>query len=196
MDGALLQESRAKLNALALKDLERQKLEHAKNELESYIYFVRNKLIDDEEQIKPVTTEEQMEELRSMSSAAEDWLYDDGYTAGREAFEEKLSQLTAPMSDLLYRVQEVTDRPAAVAVAKEKLEKVRNLMKKWESTKPQVTELERMEVLVEVEKVEVTIVDKVSRQEEADPKGPPVFMSSEVKKWWKDLEIMVTKLNK
>jgi len=39
-------------------------------------------------------------------------------------------------------------------------------------------------------------VDKVSRQEEADPKGPPVFMSSEVKKWWKDLEIMVTKLNK
>jgi septal ring factor EnvC (AmiA/AmiB activator) len=49
-------ESKAKMEGLAQKDKERQNLEAAKNNLESYIYKIKNKLIDDEDNVKKVST--------------------------------------------------------------------------------------------------------------------------------------------
>lgn len=45
---AIMAESKAKLEMLAQKDKERMLLEEAKNTYEAYIYFIRNKLSDDE----------------------------------------------------------------------------------------------------------------------------------------------------
>merc|ERR1712232_1490520 len=50
----LKEESEAKLENLADLDRERQKLEAIKNKVESYIYYIKNKLIDDEDTINSV----------------------------------------------------------------------------------------------------------------------------------------------
>merc|ERR1712157_452595 len=54
-----LEESKAKLALLAAKDKALQELEEMKNKLESYIYYIKNKLSDKEEEIAKVSTEEQ-----------------------------------------------------------------------------------------------------------------------------------------
>merc|ERR1712087_875566 len=56
-----LKESQEKLLDLAIKDKERIMLEESRNKVESYIYFIKNKMSDDEEEIAKVTTEEQRE---------------------------------------------------------------------------------------------------------------------------------------
>merc|ERR1712128_92650 len=46
---ATMEESQSKLQALADADAARIKLEESKNKVESYIYKIKNKLIDDED---------------------------------------------------------------------------------------------------------------------------------------------------
>lgn len=45
-------------------DDERKAKEAALNELEAYIYKVKNRIIDDEDQLKLVSTDEQRQEVR------------------------------------------------------------------------------------------------------------------------------------
>merc|ERR1712038_213716 len=66
----IMEESKAKLSELARLDKERMMLEEIRNNYESYIYLIKNKLIDDEEAIGAVTTEEQREELRKSAEDA------------------------------------------------------------------------------------------------------------------------------
>jgi len=196
MTAALADESRAKLANLNVADDERKKTEGAKNDLEAYIYFVRNKLADDAEHIDPVTTEEEREALVAQSLAAEDWLYDDGYTAGREAFEAKYEGLHAPMAAILVRVAEVTARPAMLAKARGKLTKVGELLEKWQTTKPQVNATEVAGVRVAMAVVETALVEREAAQAEKAGWDVPAYTSQEIPALWKELEKMVTKLNK
>merc|ERR1712125_14104 len=62
----IMTESKAKMDELARKDKERQMLEEARNKVESYIYKIKNKLVDDEENIGKVTTESQREEVSKL----------------------------------------------------------------------------------------------------------------------------------
>merc|ERR1712224_934267 len=117
---------------LARKDKERLELEEARNKVESYIYKIKNKLIDEEEVIAKVTTEEQREEVSKLSVDAEDWLYDDGYNADLAVMNDKYAEISAPMEKILFRVAELEALPAAVTALKEKLEKIEKLMIKWE----------------------------------------------------------------
>merc|ERR1712159_234007 len=105
MSSDLMDESKAKMAYLAQKDKERVMLEAAKNKVESYVYLVKNKLIDDEENIAKVTTEEQREELRKLAMDGEDWLYDEGYTADLAATEAKYAELSEPAEKVWFRVK-------------------------------------------------------------------------------------------
>jgi len=196
LTAALAEESRAKLLDLDAADAERKKTEGAKNALESYLYFVRNKLADDAEHIDPVTTAEEREALVAASTTAEDWLYDDGYTAGREAFEEQYEILHGPMAAILERVAEVAARPAMLAKARGKLAKVGELLEKWQTTKPHVNETEVAGVRAEMAEVERLLVEKEAAQAEKKGWDAPAYASKEIPALWKGLEQMVTKLNK
>jgi hypoxia up-regulated 1 len=192
----LFAESKTKMAELDHNDQERIKLEAAKNQVESYIYFIKNKLIDDEENVKKVTTEEQRESLRSMAMEAEDWLYDDGYNADYPTMVAKYDDLSSPAEKVWFRVKEMTGRPAAVESLKAKLAKVQELMKKWETGLPQVTEEEKAEVLVKVEEVKAWIAEKEAAQAEVAAYEDPVFTSEEVPLQTKPIEKLVSRLSK
>ena len=192
----IMAESKAKLEMLASADKERMMLEEAKNNYEAYIYNIRNKLIDNEDDIAKVTSEEQREALRKSAEDAEEWLFDEGYSADLKTFQDKHVELTTPAEKVFFRVAELTARPKAIAELSTKLDKIEDLMKKWETTMEHITEEERGEVLEKVGEVRKWIEEKVGEQEKADATADPVFTSEEVPGQTKRIESIVARLMK
>lgn len=188
--------SKEKIDELARKDRERFELEEARNKVESYIYKIKNKLIDDGEVIAKVTTEEQREEVSKLSADAEDWLYDDGYNADLAAMNDKYSEISEPMEKILFRVSELEALPAAVTALKDKLEKIEKLMTKWETTHSHITEEERSDVLEKVEKVKNWISEKEEEQSKVSSSDDPVFKSEECPGQTKSAESLIARLSR
>lgn len=192
----IMAESKAKLNELAMLDKERMMFEEVRNNYEAYIYTIKNKLVDMEEDINAVTSAEQRELVSKAADAAEEWMYDEGYNADFQTYSAKYEELKAPFEKILFRVKEVTARAEAIADLTKKLEKVEALMTKWETTMPQVTEDERSEVLTGITKVREWIKEKVDAQAAADPTSDPVFTSDEVPLQTLSLQSTVSRLSK
>lgn len=117
-------ESKAKLQEMAERDHERIMLEEAKNKYESMIYHIRNKMSDDEEAIAIVSTEEQRSTVLKNAEDAEEWMYDDGYTAGLETYNAKYQELAGPAEAIFFRLSESKTRPEAIKELNEKLVKI------------------------------------------------------------------------
>jgi len=190
------EESVEKLQELDRKDRERIMLEESRNKVESYIYFIKNKMSDDEEEIAKVTNEEQRSSIIKMATEAEDWLYEDGYDADLATFEDKYAELSEPAQAIFFRLAEMTARPEAVAALRKKLTKVEDLMAKWETEKPQVTEEERVSVFEKVEEARKWISDKEDLQASTEPTETPVFASEEVPLQTKSIETLVARLSR
>merc|ERR1712176_822737 len=122
--------------------------------------------------------------------------YDDGYDADFATYTEKYVELTEPAEKLFFRMVEVIERPKAVGALREKLDKIENLMQKWETTHPQVTDEERADVLSKVEDVKNTLLEKEEAQAAADPSEDPVFTSAEVPLLTKEIQALLSKLSK
>ena len=127
-------ESQAKLQQFAQADKDRMMLEEYKNKYESYIYYIRNKLIDHEDEIAKVTSEEQREALRKSAEDAEEWMFDEGFNADLKTYDEKYLELSTPAEKVFFRMAELTARPKAVDALSAKLTKIEELIKKWETT--------------------------------------------------------------
>ena len=99
---------------------------HAKNELESYIYNMRDKVTSS---YKAYILENDRESFLQELETAENWLYDDeGYSAKQEAFEERLSKLQEVGNPVVMRYTEAQGRPEAVSKLSERLETVVRLL--------------------------------------------------------------------
>jgi hypoxia up-regulated 1 len=196
MTDELKAESRSKLEYLAVKDKERVMLEEAKNRVESYIYQIKNKLIDDEDNIAKISTEEQREELRKSYVDGEEWLDDNGFSAGVATMEAKYAELSEPAEKVFFRLKEMTDRPAAVKEMQKKLDKVSELLMKWKDSMPQITDDERADVTVKVDDVRKWLVEKEEEQAKKESYEDPAFTSDEVPLQTKSLERLISKLVK
>ena len=73
----------------------------AKNDLESYVLEMRNK-ISDENELAKYATETEKELLNKMLSETEDWLYGDGYDAQKSEYKKRLESLKA-VGDPIYK---------------------------------------------------------------------------------------------
>lgn len=192
----LKKESEAKMEHLAEADRERQKLEAIKNKLESYIYFIKNKLIDDEEAVNSVTTQEQRDAVSKLSEDAEEWLYEDGYDADYATFSDKYAEISTPMEEIIHRMKESVDRPKAIAELKTKLEKVEKLVIQWEETMPQITDEEKSDVREKSANISSWVLEMEEKQNALEPWEKPAFLSSEVSPQFKSLERLIKRLNK
>lgn len=112
-----------KLVDFTKQEKERQKLAEAKSELEGYIYYLREKL--DEENYRMVTTEAERAELESLLQVESSWLESpDFHTASSEDLLKRKSAIRSTVFDALDREEEMSKRPAAVEDMKKKLEKL------------------------------------------------------------------------
>lgn len=121
--------STKKLKRLTAADAARKAKETALNDLESYVYAIRNRLRDEDgpNQLGMVSSESQREAIISDCNEIEDWLYDDGRNAELSEFKVKEDVIKVPMDKILRRYKEAHDRPKAV---KKALQQLRNVTKK------------------------------------------------------------------
>merc|ERR1719223_853760 len=189
--------SQAKLQELARKDHERILLEEAKNKYESSFYSIRSKLSEDDEELSLVSTEEQRSEVLKMAEDAEDWMYyEGGDTADLETYEKRYEELMAPAQAIFTRLAEYTARPEAIKALNAKLAQIEELMTKWETSKPQVTEDERTSVLDKVSNVRKWVADLEEEQAGKELWEEPAFLSTDVPKQTKSVETLIGKLSK
>ncbi|KAL5220597.1 hypothetical protein ABZP36_025310 [Zizania latifolia] len=128
-------EAKTRLEALDKKDAERRRTAELKNNMESYIYSMTEKL-EESADILTVSTEQERESFAEKLSEVQDWLYMDGEDAQANEFKERLDQLKAIGDPILFRLSEIKDRPAACENARLYLAELQKIVKNWESNKP------------------------------------------------------------
>lgn len=196
LSAELLAESIAKLETMDANDRKRIQLEESRNKFESYMYKVKNQLVDNAESIEAVTNEKQRKEMSKLAAAAEEWLEDEGYKADLATTEDKYAELSTPFEKILLRIEESTARPEAVEKMRKKLSDVEATVANWVDEKPQITEKEREEVLKKVEEARKWLDDKEKKQDKKKPHEDPVFLSAEIPEQLVAIRQKVKLLNK
>jgi len=93
-------------------DTEVQRVNAAKNELESFVYESREKVNGDNEFNMQVSTEEERSKVTELSMSLEEWLYEDeAMHANASLLEEKLRSLQDLVYPILRRAHELEQRP-------------------------------------------------------------------------------------
>lgn len=90
-------------------DSEKTRRETALNNLESYVIDAQQKF--DSEEFSDAATDKEIEEIRKACAEISEWLYEDGFTATAEVYEEKLMELQKLTNDVYERVFEYRERP-------------------------------------------------------------------------------------
>ncbi|XP_078038364.1 hypoxia up-regulated Grp170 co-chaperone protein isoform X2 [Augochlora pura] len=109
LSGEKLSESREKLHRLDEYDFEKTRRETALNNLETFIIDAQQQLASEEYTV--AATPQEIETILMACSEISDWLYEDGFTASAEVFEDKLAALQNLTKDLYERVYEHRERP-------------------------------------------------------------------------------------
>ncbi|KAJ1431810.1 hypothetical protein B484DRAFT_478840 [Ochromonadaceae sp. CCMP2298] len=113
----MVAEARARLGELNKKDELRQATEAALNELEGYIYKVKNSISDREDELALVSTDEQRTEVVAMADAAEEWLYDEGRGQSIAVYADKQASIREAAEAIFTRATELPLRKETVAKA-------------------------------------------------------------------------------
>lgn len=93
-----------------------------RNDLETYIYDMRDKIISDSH-LAPFASEEEKNKFSSLLESTENWLYEDGYDATKSVYAEKLQALKQCGTPIEFRQQESLTRPNAMTVLQRTIEK-------------------------------------------------------------------------
>jgi len=96
-----------------------------RNDLESYIYDIRDK-VSSSNGLGTYATDEDKATFSSALEKMENWLYEDGYDATKSVYTEKLGELRAMGDPMEDRQREALARPTAMSVLKHTVEKYNN----------------------------------------------------------------------
>jgi len=96
-----------------------------RNELESYVYDMRDKIIS-ENQLGPYGTDSEKSAFSSALEKTENWLYEEGFDAKKSVYADKLGALKKLGDPLQMRQNEAQARPNAMNVLKRTVEKYQN----------------------------------------------------------------------
>lgn len=162
--------SKAKINELNAIDRKRVERETALNNLEAFVVDAQMKM--DMEEFAECGTQEQIDEIRKLCSETSEWLYEDGYEAATELFEEKLAQLKEKTNPIFYKNWEHRERPDAVAAMKnmlnssqEFLKMAKNFTKESNAEKDIFTDVEIGVLEKKITETEAWLTKSVAEQE-------------------------------
>lgn len=195
---AMITAAKNRLLELQAIDENRKAKAAALNDLEAYIYKIKNRLVDEEESLKAISTSEQRQAVIDVANTAEEWLYDDGRDATVTQYQGKMKEISDLANAIFLRFSEVEKRESVIKKVTTSLTDIKNTVtEKWTTeTKPQITEEEKASLLTAVQKVEAWIEEKAELQLAKSPFEAPVFLSSEVLSQLKPVMLIYDKLVK
>ncbi|KAM3960227.1 hypoxia up-regulated Grp170 co-chaperone protein [Aphomia sociella] len=149
--------SKSKINELNTIDRKRTERESALNNLEAFVVDAQMKL--DTEEYAECGTPEEIEEIRKLCSEVSEWLYDDGYEASTEKFEEKLALIKEKTNPIFYKNWEHRERPDAVAAIRNMLNQSQEFLKMAKNFTKEVNTEKDIFTDVEIEVLEKKIIE-------------------------------------
>lgn len=105
---------------------------HMRNELESYIYDMRDKIAS-ESILGMYATAEEKDAFVTKNEATENWLYEEGFDATKSVYAEKLSELKALGGPIEQRAAEAQGRAAAVSSLQATIDQYRSWVNESQS---------------------------------------------------------------
>ncbi|KAG0495580.1 hypothetical protein HPP92_000271 [Vanilla planifolia] len=191
----MLTEAKTRLEVLDKRDAERRRTAELKNSLEEYIYSTREKLEDDEN-IKKVSSEDERQAFVEKLSEAQDWLYTDGEDASANDFKERLDSLKAIGDPIFFRLNELTARPAAFESSRLYLDELQKIFTNWEKNKPWIPKSRVEEITSEAENLRSWLQEKKARQKETPDFSNPIVTSEEIYEKVSKLQDKVSAVNR
>jgi len=146
---------------------------NAKNEVESYIYAMRDKVIDS---LRPYCTDAEKESFEAALTAAENWLYyEDGYDCSKGEYEDKLQSLKAMGSPIERRQVEVQMREATINNLKKSIQDYKSFVTSADEKYAHITDVERDIVRKACADEEAWIYDQMEAQGKLPANVDPVL---------------------
>ena len=190
-------ESKTKLSVLQEADNARRAKEAALNDLEAYIYRVKNRFEEEVEEFNKVSTAEQREEALKAAKEAEEWL--EGINPQKTPLEEftaKSLSISKHSEPIFYRSAELINRPAAVKKLQDSIATLKTKVSLWPELKPQINEKETEKMLETIKEVETWLEKKQEAQLALSLTEQPAFGSAELPKQIKAAQKLYDQLSK
>ncbi|GMY36901.1 heat shock 70 kDa protein 16-like [Fagus crenata] len=175
-----LSEAEKKEHQLVQQDLKMEIAKEKKNALESYVYDIRDKILN---QYHGFSTESEREGISYNLQETEDWLYDDGVDESVDAYTEKLEYIKKLVDPIVNRYKEEEARARAT----------RDLLDCITAYRMVVGSLpvsERDVVIDECNKAEQWLQEKLQQQNSFPKNADPIILSNEFKRKAEALDMM------
>lgn len=159
-----------------------------RNELESYIYDMRDKIISDT-QLGLYGTEDEKAAFVAKNEATENWLYEDGFDAKKSAFAEKLAELKALGGPIEKRQAEAYGRATAVVTLQSSLELYQNWVNESQANDAyaHITDEERAKVRAAADNTSAWMYEMLDKQGGRAPNQDAVLTISDLQAKNRDL---------
>merc|ERR1711976_595737 len=137
------------LCAIDRREKERQ---DAKNTVEEFVYGTRDKMYSQYEQF---STDSEKENISSVLTKTEDWLYEDGENESKQVYINKLDELKNLVKNIVTRYNEFESRGKVVELLGSKIQQVRKFIVKYQKEDESVSHIDSGDV----EKVSKAVTD-------------------------------------
>lgn len=137
----------------------------ARNELESYIYDMRDKIVSDS-QLAPFCTENERSTFSSLLESYENWLYEEGFDATKSVYVKKLAELKQHGNPIENRQYESRTRPSAMTTLQKSVEKYTSWLNtsSGDENYSHITEEERANCSKKLDEVSGWMYDMLDKQ--------------------------------
>ncbi|RYG67246.1 hypothetical protein EON64_07870 [archaeon] len=132
-----------------------------RNELEAYIYAMRDKL---DGSLRDFASTDEKTRLRGLMDQAEDWLYNDGFDAAKLQYAKKIEELQAIGNPIEQRQHEQTNRPPALEQLKKQLDMCKSFAANYDAAHEHINEEERERIRKEVQGAEAWVTEMQAKQ--------------------------------
>lgn len=178
MGRAELAKAEEKESLLMQQDLKMEQTKDKKNALESYVYEMRDKILNT---YWSFANDSEREEISIKLQQTEDWLYEDGMDESENVYIEKLEDLKKLVDPIENRHK---DEAARVLATRDLLNCITDYRKAVES----LSSIKKDAVIDECNKVERWLQEKSQQQDSLPKDVDPIVWSSEIKRKEEALE--------
>ena len=158
-----------------------------RNELESYLYAMRDRIIAD---LRDFASDELREKFQKAIESAENWLYEDGYDAVKQVYQDKLAEVKKLGDPIIFRFNESKARSTAVQTLQKRVDDLKN----WLNTIPgndkldHITDAEQNLCHKKCDETMSWMYDMLDKQGSLSPDVDPAFSVNDVRAKIKELE--------
>ncbi|CEG36840.1 heat shock protein 70 [Plasmopara halstedii] len=150
-----------------------------RNELESFVYEMRNQITD---KLAGFITSGEKSNLESKLTETEDWLYtDEGFDSTKSVYQQKLDDMRKLSSPVEFRLTESTERGVAQAELTAVLEEYKRMVNSGDDAYSHWTEEEKSKLRQACADAETWLFDALSKQTDLGPTDAPAITSASIR---------------